>query len=554
MARTEALSNPYVAGSPVSRPEMCFGRNDVFEFVRTALVGQHQDNVIVLYGKRRTGKTSVLYQMHRNIDPRYMPILIDLQSLTMDSVSGLFWEMASTIRRALRREYQVEVPRPPREDFEADPVQEFQDGFLSVVAEAIGDRHLLLMIDEAARLDEQVQGGKLPADVFAYVRSLMQHANNLNFIFCIGERLELMQSQYALLFNVALYKEISFLDRKSAESLIARPTEGVYTYDQSEVDRIIEITSGHAYFLQLLCHSLFARWQRDNKPEITAEDVDAVASEVVERGAANLKFDWDESRPVEKLVLGTMAEAMDSETTSVTLKDVDDLLKQYDINVPQGELVSAHRSLIGKELVDGAEDIRFTIDFLRLWVRQHERLEWVKEELSNEIAELREIAEAEAEAAERRKTRRRFRWGSLATGVAVVVALLLFLPVSPVRVFSASKVVEQVRVVATHLKTNAASRLRPRVPLWRRAWRLCRSFPARLFGSMSSGTPTSPPVTSPPLVEENLRLEILFPIWKMEMVPYTTSLKPVAPLQPPSSSAMGRVRWGGSCSQLWLRG
>ena len=318
-----------------------------------------------------------------------------------------------------------------------------------MVAEAIGDRRLLLMIDEAARLDEQVQGGKLPADVFAYVRSVMQHANNLNFIFCIGERLKMMRSQYALLFNVALYKEISFLDRKSAESLIAQPTEGVYTYDQSAVDRIIEITSGHAYFLQLLCHSLFARWQRDNKPQITAEDVNAVASEVVERGATNLKFDWDESLPVEKLVLGTMAEAMDGETTSVTLKDVDDVLKQYDINVPQGDLVSAHRSLIGKELVDGAEDIRFTIDFLRLWVKQHERLEWVKEELADEIAELREIAEAEAEAAERKKTRRRFRWGSLATGVGVVVALLLFLPVSPVRVFSASKVVEQVKVVAT---------------------------------------------------------------------------------------------------------
>ena len=78
MTQTEALSNPYVAGSPVSRPEMFFGRSDVFEFVRSALVGQHQDNIIVLYGKRRTGKTSVLYQMHRNLDPRYLPILVDL--------------------------------------------------------------------------------------------------------------------------------------------------------------------------------------------------------------------------------------------------------------------------------------------------------------------------------------------------------------------------------------------------------------------------------------------------------------------------------------------
>ena len=373
MAQTEALSNPYVAGSPVSRPEMFFGREDVFEFVRGALVGQHQDNVLVLYGKRRTGKTSVLYQMHRHLDPRYLPILIDLQALTMDSPAGLFWEMASTVRRSLRREYQLEVPRPRREDFEEDPVQAFQEGFLNAVGEVIGDRRLLLMIDEAARLDEQVQAGTLTGDVFGYVRSLMQHSDNLNFLFCIGERLELMQTQYALLFSVALYKEISFLDRKSAENLIAQPTEGLYSYDSQAMDRIIGITSGHAYFMQLLCHSVFARWQRDTKPNVTVEDVDSVVSEVVERGAANLKFDWDESLPVEKLFLGAMAEAMDGKTASVSLQQVDEVLKGQEILVPQGELVSAQRSLIGKELVFGAEDMRFAIDFLWLWVRQHER-------------------------------------------------------------------------------------------------------------------------------------------------------------------------------------
>ena len=233
----------------------------------------------------------------------------------MDSPGGFFWEMASTIRRGLRREYQIEVPRPQREDFESDPLQGFQESFLTEVVDAIGDRRLLLMIDEAARLDEQVQAGKLTPDVFGYVRSLMQHTDSLNFLFCIGERLEMMQSQYSMLFNVALYKEISFLDRNSAEALISQPTDQIYTYQQKAVDRIIAITSGHAYFMQLLCHSLFARWQRDNKPEITVEDVDGVASEVVERGAANLKFDWDESPPAEKLFLGAMAEALDNDAT-----------------------------------------------------------------------------------------------------------------------------------------------------------------------------------------------------------------------------------------------
>jgi hypothetical protein len=52
------IINPYIAGNPVTGPEMFFGREDVFEFVRQTLIGQHRNNVIVLYGQRRTGKTS----------------------------------------------------------------------------------------------------------------------------------------------------------------------------------------------------------------------------------------------------------------------------------------------------------------------------------------------------------------------------------------------------------------------------------------------------------------------------------------------------------------
>jgi len=159
---------------------------------------------------------------------------------------------------------------------------------------------------------------------------------------------------------------------------------------------------------------------------------------------------------VEKLLLGAMAEAIDGSTApaldqaerSVTLKDVDEVLRRYDILVPRGGLVSAQRALLGKELIFGPENMRFAIDFLRLWVRQHERLEWVKEELSTELEELRQIAEAETSAAEQRRARRRFRWGALVGGVALVIALFLFVPGSPLRVFSASTVAEEIKVVA----------------------------------------------------------------------------------------------------------
>ena len=50
-------TNPYIAGNPITGSEMFFGRQDVFRFIRETLVGRYQDNAIVLYGGRRTGKT-----------------------------------------------------------------------------------------------------------------------------------------------------------------------------------------------------------------------------------------------------------------------------------------------------------------------------------------------------------------------------------------------------------------------------------------------------------------------------------------------------------------
>ena len=186
MAERSVITNPYIAGNPVTGQEMFFGREDVFEFVRRALIGRHQDNIIVLYGQRRTGKTSVLYQMHRHIEPRYIPVLIDLQALSMEGIATFLREIAIFVSRALQRDHGIRLERPRQEDFADNPRGYFQEVFLNRVWEAIEDRHLLLMFDETARLEDRVQGGHLERDVFDYLRHLMQHNSRLSFIFSLA--------------------------------------------------------------------------------------------------------------------------------------------------------------------------------------------------------------------------------------------------------------------------------------------------------------------------------------------------------------------------------
>jgi hypothetical protein len=377
--------NPYIAGNPVTGTEMFFGREDVFTFIREALTGRHRDNVIVLYGQRRTGKTSVLYQMRHHLDPRYLCIFVDLHGLALEGLGGFLWELANYIQRTLRREYDIGLPPLNHADFEADPRSAFGNDFLNAVWSAIGDCHILLMLDEAIRLQEQIRAGKLEREVFEYLRHLMQHYERLNFLFSLGSGLEDMEKEYAFLFSVGLYKKISFLEQDAATALITQPVRDCYQVAPAAIERILQVASGHAYYTQLLCHSLFNRWQQQRQPQVQVADVNAVLNEVVERGLAVLKHVWEESTAGEKAVLAGLAACMGERNHPVGLGEVNRVWVQHGVVLPQGEKAKAIQGLIARDIIVGQDRYTFTVDLQRLWAQKYERLGWVKEEIAADV-------------------------------------------------------------------------------------------------------------------------------------------------------------------------
>lgn len=377
--------NPYIAGNPVTSPEMFFGREDVFAFVRQALIGRHRDNVIILYGQRRTGKTSALYQMSRHLDARYVCVLLDLHGLALEGLDGFLWELASSIARTLRRDYRIELTPPPRAAFQQNPRGQFENVFLNQVWTALGDRHLLLMLDEAIRLQEQVQAGKLEPEVFEYLRYLMQHYPRLNFLFALGDGLEGMTKEYAFLFSVGLYKKISFLERDAALKLITQPVQNLYRVQDAARERILQITGGHPYYTQLLCHGLFQRWQRTRTPEIQVADVDAVVDEALERGLAVLKHVWEESSPAEKAILSGAAAAMRQTNQYARADDITRILKQQELVIPPEEAGHAYKSLLARDVLVGGDPYHFTVDLQRLWINKYERVEWLRDEMADAV-------------------------------------------------------------------------------------------------------------------------------------------------------------------------
>ncbi len=372
-------TNPYIAGNPVTGTEMFFGRQDVFRFMRETLVGRYQDNAIVLYGGRRTGKTSVLYQISHHLDPRYVPVFVDLQGISLEGLGEMLWGIARQVARTLRRQKGIKLNIPARDDFAGDPEGCFRESFLDPALEALGDNHLLLMLDEAARLYEQMHAGRLEPRVFDFLRSLIQYHPRLNFVFSIGSGLEEMRQEYALLFNLCQYRKISFLERDAAEALIVEPVKEHYRYATGVVERILKVTHGHPYYTQLVCNRLFARWARQRGDEVTVSDVEAVLDEAAEQGMASLQYTWEEASDVAKVVLAALTELMVDGNQPISSSDLRAIIAAQEIALSRHAVNVALQELVTREVLHRTDGgYTFTVDLMRLWVQQYQRLEWVK--------------------------------------------------------------------------------------------------------------------------------------------------------------------------------
>ena len=75
------IPNPYITGGPIKPKSkgMFFGRDDVFKFIKDNISSAAQKNVLILQGERRSGKTSILYQVKNFLGSEYISVFMDGQ-------------------------------------------------------------------------------------------------------------------------------------------------------------------------------------------------------------------------------------------------------------------------------------------------------------------------------------------------------------------------------------------------------------------------------------------------------------------------------------------
>ena len=373
--------SPYIVGMPVKTSEMFFGRQDIFRWVRENVSGKHQEQPLLLYGERRMGKTSVLYQLLQQPPTAdHLCLLFDLQLYGyIDTASELLFELASAISMRLQ-EAGMAAQDPDWTEYNEHPYRAFL-AFCDSLDRMLENRRLLIMLDEFGVLIGKVRDRILDAAIFDYLRGVTQRSSKFTFLFTGAYEVRRMQQDFkSILFNMPKVRKISYLTEGEVSDLILRPVEGILTYHPLIIPRIRRVTAGHPYFTQYICDELvkLARQQQTNYVELTG--LDFVIRGVLQDAAGNIEnsiFNFLERS--EKLVLATLAHVTDDVRVFVPMGDIVSLLGRRHLTMAREEIIQALQALKERDLVNEmriGQQLRysFKMGLTRTWLRQNEIL------------------------------------------------------------------------------------------------------------------------------------------------------------------------------------
>ncbi len=262
--------NPYTLNPATG--DRFVGRTKELQELVNKLRGIRPGQAVLVWGPRRIGKTSLLLQFQNSIlnHADYAVAYLNLHQLSGQSTTSFMFE----ILKAIAAESHPDgIYAPNYHRMKRDPLSYFNNFIQKRLPQS--SKHIVLLFDEFQFIADLKEERISLQDINHYFRSLIQQRVGLTIIFSGGGVLSDLRKQAdtVSLLEVAEYLPIKCLSPTEARELITEPTQRI-NYEESVVDRLVKLTSGHPYFLQLICGELFDYATENQITHITPVDLD----------------------------------------------------------------------------------------------------------------------------------------------------------------------------------------------------------------------------------------------------------------------------------------
>ena len=252
------INNPYIKGKPVTNDELFFGRDDIVYNLTQSLLND-TSNCIVIYGQKRSGKTSIFKHVKKKIESTF--VVLDINIATFKEELEAYKAIKSSFE-----EFLDECDNDNLKTFEQFEITDYQDfkryiNKASKLAKNL-DKQILIMIDEFTSVFEYIKNADYDFDDTFMKRLKELIELDLFKIAVIGQNtMPEFINAYPNEFAVTTPVYINYLEHYDAKNLIKKPiyNNGENRFLENTDRYIAEIFNGQPYYIQMFCSELVDR-------------------------------------------------------------------------------------------------------------------------------------------------------------------------------------------------------------------------------------------------------------------------------------------------------
>lgn len=311
----ETISNPYeqlANGGPVTDRSMFYGRNEFIDRITEAIISTDSKQVVI-YGQKRSGKSSVLYHLKKSLEDTQKTFCISFSiGEIFENISSatFFHKILFTIEEELENLSfdGIEVPSfkcPSYTELKdapnsADIFRKYLRNFKRTCQNTPNwqDKKLVVMIDEFTYLYTAIKEGKVSDAIMKQWKAITQNEDATFSSVLVGQDVfPLFKSEFPNEFGVTQDERLTYLSKRDALKLIEEPVWNTKSnksrYLEDAAEKIIEYTSCNPYYIQIFCARLIKEMNDKKFIEATRSDIKPIADSFLFGGQAltNDKFD-----------------------------------------------------------------------------------------------------------------------------------------------------------------------------------------------------------------------------------------------------------------------
>jgi hypothetical protein len=388
-------SNPYIVGNPIKTRDMFFGREDDFLFISRKIGLEKANQVIILCGDRRSGKTSILFQLlSGRLGDEFLPVLIDMQILAgIKSDLEFFRAVVETGAAAIR------APGLTPAELEAHAgnalgAENLFSAFLTAVGRAYPNKVLLFLLDEYELLETKIKEGILSEGIVHFLAGVLEGNRRVSFIFTGSTNLENRRVDFwKTLLGKSIYRKISYLSQDDTRRLITEPLSGQVDYPEEVIDSIYRLSGGQPFYVQVVCQNLVDLLIEADRVDPGRVDLEAVVKDIIENPLPQMIYSWNSLSDWTKFALSSLGGTLENAAARGDMNGVYHFLKLSKILLPfKRERINVLlEEAYQKEFLDKDEKdaYAFRIDLYRRWIRKEHSIWKVLKEVNLEVKKKR---------------------------------------------------------------------------------------------------------------------------------------------------------------------